>query len=156
MPDPSGYDDVKYSDYIQPINDHEDEQLDLLLSDLHSVVQAECREDLVDDNIPIQLATIADDVLQAAEHETEEMLNVDEDPLLYDGSRRHLGVVMLLLSCFMIRFRLSDETMQYFVSVFTKRQKSVCRVKIMFRENRTRSWSLFGWRITLSIGTLFT
>ena len=136
MPDPSG--DDLYSNYIPPINDHEDEQLDLLLADLQSVVQTECREDLADD-----LATLADDVLQAAEHETEEMHYADEDkqedPLLYDGSRRHLGVVMLLLSVFMIRFRLSDETMQYLLVL----------LQLLLPENNTLVRSLYSFKAYL-------
>ena len=58
--------------------------------------------------------------MHTVKYDIEETLGTPEpeelDPPLYEGSKRHVGIAILLICVFMIRFRLSDETMQYMLT----------------------------------------
>ncbi|XP_071478605.1 uncharacterized protein [Diadema antillarum] len=118
-PPESDLPNTQHGDFSPPVNDFQDELLDELLHDLQSSVQVEQREDLADDAIDDPLLVIADEIAHVIEDECQQSYTCnenncdDEDPPLYPGSTRHLGVTVLLLCCFMIRFRLSEETMQH-------------------------------------------
>lgn len=53
---------------------------------------------------------------EVTETEQEQSVNPDEEPL-YAGCRRKLGMTILLLIIFIIRFRLSDEAIQYLITL---------------------------------------
>lgn len=92
------------------------EIMDELLKGLQTAMQENNCEDLADD-LSHPLVVIGEDAIQTEEYPTPETVGcedeVEQDPTLYPGSRRHLGVAVLLLCCFMIRYRLSQDTKHY-------------------------------------------
>ena len=128
-------DDPMHHQYTPPRNDHEDELLDQLISDLQAAAQQEQREDLAEDD---PVVSLADDILQATEYEIEETLGShepeEEDPPVYEGSKRRVGIAMLLICVFMIRFRLSDETIQFLLTL----------IQLLLPDNNRLIKSLYG------------
>lgn len=106
----------EFPNYAPTLLDHQDEELDNFLGELHSTMQEECYGDLADDFVDC-VETLVDSVIDIDDPDSDELLNTssgcnpDDEPI-YPGSPRKLGVCMLLLSVFMVRYRLSDDTMQ--------------------------------------------
>ena len=108
-----------YRDYNPPINDEQDLLLDGVLEELQDMVREERYYELADDFVET-LDIHDDEVLQTDEDNAETAITSDDsDEPLHPGSRRKLGVVYLLLTVFMIRFRLADETMKYLLTMIT-------------------------------------
>ena len=107
-----------YENYTQPANDDQDLLLDEVLEELHNMVREERYHELADDFVET-LDTLDDGVLETDEDNIEAVLTTSDDTEepLHPGSRRKLGVVYLLLTVFMIRFRLADETMKYLLTL---------------------------------------
>ena len=58
----------------------------------------------------------------------------EEDPPVYKGSTRHVGIAMLLICVFMIRFRLLDETIHYLLTL----------IQLLLPDNNRLIKSLYG------------
>lgn len=112
-----------FSEYVASLNNNTDEVLDQLLNGLQAEMQQNQKEDLAEDIVD-PLTVLAEDTVclllkDMMRYST--VLHVqgpydDEantNPPLFPDSKRNLGIVVLLLVCFMIRFRLSNETMQH-------------------------------------------
>lgn len=56
---------------------------------------------------------ISDEILQTCSKEGEEKVINDGEIPLFENSRHSVGVVVLLICCFIIRFRLTDEAVSY-------------------------------------------
>lgn len=56
---------------------------------------------------------ISDEILQTCSKEEEEKVFNDGEIPLFENSRHSVGVVVLLICCFIIRFRLPDEAVSY-------------------------------------------
>ena len=109
-------------DYTPPLLDHHDEELDHFLGEIHRVMQEDSYADLSNDFNECMETHVESQVLDVVDdEETHNILpgvntNPDDEPI-YPGSARKLGVCMLLLSVFMVRYRLSDDTMQYLLAL---------------------------------------
>ena len=105
--------------YIPPVHDDQDQIIDDLLEQLHSAQLQQKENELMDDT----LVDFLDDVAEFASEEpctaTSEDNDVNRDPHIFEGSKRTLGVAVLLLCCFMVRFRLPDEAMNYLLSLLS-------------------------------------
>ncbi|PIK53457.1 hypothetical protein BSL78_09643 [Apostichopus japonicus] len=94
-----------------------DEDLDDLINELHANAKENHFGELAEDTYD-PITVLGNDIMQIAEDEVEECSSHSEkevDPPLYPGSKRRLGTIVLLLTCFMIRFKLSQETIHYFL-----------------------------------------
>ncbi|XP_070549336.1 uncharacterized protein [Ptychodera flava] len=103
--------------YTPPVNDEQDNFINDLFNELHNTA---LRENDTLRHESAQTTTVLDSVAEFVYNTTEFQENTeihadvnDDEATIYEGSRRLLGVTVLLLCCFMIRFRLSDEAMSY-------------------------------------------
>ena len=118
--------------------DHYDKEVDCLLEQMQNVVQEEKYADLADD-FGCAVDNMADVLVDVSDEETHQISrenDLKDEEEIYPGSKRKLGVVMLLLCVFMIRYRLSDETMQCLLSL----------IGLLLPENSQLITSLYGFR----------
>ncbi|PIK38304.1 hypothetical protein BSL78_24855 [Apostichopus japonicus] len=104
-------------DNFQDYSPQKDEDLDDLINELHANAKENHFGELAEDTYD-PITVLGNDIMQIAEDEVEECSSHSEkevDPPLYPGSKRRLGTIVLLLTCFMIRFKLSQETIHYFL-----------------------------------------
>lgn len=107
--------------YSPPINDGEDHDIDQLMSEIHERIVNQNYSELVDDQEdPFEILTahvaetVTDDFVLTGEQES-----TDEDigrTPLYTNSSKCLGAVVLLMCCFVVKFRMSDEALKYLIS----------------------------------------
>ncbi|PIK38695.1 hypothetical protein BSL78_24464 [Apostichopus japonicus] len=104
-------------DNFQDYSPQKDEDLDDLINELHANAKENHFGELAEDTYD-PITVLGNDIMQIAEDEVEECSSHSDkevDPPLYPGSKRRLGTIVLLLKCFMIRFKLSQETIHYFL-----------------------------------------
>lgn len=99
----------------------DDPNLDIMLEDLQNAVRHQVYDELVDDicepaeTLSAKIAEVTCNEVSEAEstHNADDFCNQS----LFKGSSKKLGVVILLLCCFMVRFRLADEAMNYLLAL---------------------------------------
>ncbi|KAJ8020386.1 hypothetical protein HOLleu_39965 [Holothuria leucospilota] len=111
--------------------------LDEILDELRTAAQQQQHDELADE-LSDPLHVVGEEVLSTENEDIPESSGEEngdgDDPPLYPGSKRHLGVIILLLCCFMIRFRLSQETMHHLL----------CLIQLLLPGNNCLTTSLHG------------
>ncbi|XP_078533887.1 LOW QUALITY PROTEIN: uncharacterized protein LOC144820125 [Lissotriton helveticus] len=114
-------------DYTPPVDDTDGDPIDAvwdtLCSSLKGEMDAQLKDDLINDS-DSGFEQLMDQVGYTIQNEYEEIKicsdqtnTTDESTPIFEGSNKCLGVVILLLCCFIIRFRLSDEAAGYMLNL---------------------------------------
>ena len=115
--------EVQHVDYRPIINDEFDDQFDELIDILQTEVKERNKDILLDDESPTEVIEETNEVIDQETVEqvlTEEREPPKEDPgskTLFNGSPYTLGVIVLLVCAFIIRFRLPDEATAYILRI---------------------------------------
>ena len=95
------------------MNDADDHHVDELMEEIHSQIKKEKYAELVDDS-ENEFDVLTEHIAQAVQDDVQAVpweQTITQD--FFPDSPRFLGAVVLLLSCFIIHFRLSDEALNY-------------------------------------------
>ncbi|XP_069071338.1 uncharacterized protein [Pleurodeles waltl] len=114
-------------DYTPPVEDTDedprDSVWDKLCTSLKGELHAQLKDDLINDS-DSAFEQLMDQVGYTIQNEYEEIEvcsgqtnTTEESAPIFEGSNKCLGVVILLLCCFIIRFRLSDEAAGYMLNL---------------------------------------